>query len=494
MRSGALRYNWSGTLHAVLPALVALALCVPGITQGALATDTAWYSAIAMQAWQAAASGDPAALWTLRGVADQPYFNKPPLGFWLNGVPLLVFGPTVLASRLGSVFACVLCVMASARLGRLLAGRVVGFSTALVLALTWEFIRHSHAFSLDLWMTLFLTLAAASVAESVARDQPRRLVHAGLWIGAALMVKPLVPLIAILMFGAWILVAHRTRWLTWLPLCLAAAAAVAAPWHISMWAMHGDSFAAQYFGREIIDRAAAGPVADFNRGSGSPWYYFNVILGSYWPWLATFAFGLIAFVRREGGERLHSALCFACIWTLGWLLLLSIFPDKRPRYLLVLYPVASLFTAVLMTRLAPISVRVAWRRIGRWALPVAAVAAITISASPIRLHRPEPAQWTELFTWLREQGSPDVHAGGFAPQRSAQVFLGTGRWPTPLRATNGRTLLDPPAGSLIIYHRRDGLAPGESEIVEFSSGDLIVTRLVLPPWTPAIIADPGEGG
>ena len=123
MTAGSMSSFWARWRHALLPAAVALVLCLPGLRQGALATDTAWYTAIAWQAWSDALDGKWWALWTLRGVADQHYFNKPPLAFWLNGLPLIATGPTVAGARLGSVLACVLCVLATARLGRLLAGR-----------------------------------------------------------------------------------------------------------------------------------------------------------------------------------------------------------------------------------------------------------------------------------------------------------------------------------------------------------------------------------
>jgi 4-amino-4-deoxy-L-arabinose transferase-like glycosyltransferase len=472
--------------------MVALALCIPGLSQGALATDTAWYTAIAIQAWHGAASGDIGALWTLEGVAGQPYFNKPPLAFWLNGLPLAALGPTVLASRLGSVLACVLCVLAISRLGRLLVGRMVGLSAGLVLALTLEFIRHSHAFSLDLWMTLFVTLAGCSAAAAHAGDQPRRLAFAGIWIGLALLVKPLVPLLAFPLLAAWLPAIGRTRWLGWLAASVAVAAAVAAPWHLSMWFLHGEAFTAQYFGREIIDRAAAGPVADFNKGSASPLYYVPVLLSSYWPWLATLLLAMVALVLREGTPRTRDTLLLAAIWCLGWVALLSIFPDKRPRYLLIAYPIAALASAAMLTRLAPLPVRRFWRTTVRWVPPIAILAAIVIALAPVRLHRPESPQWAALFAWLRDQGNPPLMAGGLAPQRSAQVYLATGRWPIPTRSVSGEPLADPAAGAFVLYHRRDGLSPGPNETVVFTSDSLTVTRLDSPPWTPVPTPDPGE--
>ncbi len=492
MRIESLKHAWALHRHAIIPAIVALALCIPGITQGALATDTAWYTAISFQAFRGLFNGDFNGLWSLSGVADQPYFNKPPLAFWLNGLPLVAMGPTILASRIGSVLACILCVLAAARLGRLLVGRAVGLSAGLVLALTWEFIRHSHAFSLDLWMTLFLTLAACSVVAAHAAGSARHIAVSGIWLGLALLVKPLVPLLAVPLLGAWLCTVGRARWIGWLPVAVVVSIAVAAPWHASMWLQHGEAFTSQYFGREIIDRAAAGPVADFNKGSVSPLYYLGILFQAYWPWIVTFAFAMVAMFRREGTPHVRSALFLSLCWCAGWLLLLSIFPDKRPRYLLVTYPVAAVASAAFLCRLAPVLVRAAWLRLCRWALPLTAVLALAIAIAPVRLHRPEPSQWPALYAWLLEQGSPPVFAGGFAPQRSAQVFLGTGAWPIPTRTVGGQSLAKPLAGSLIIYHRRDGLAPGPAESIVFSAGDLSVTRLDAEVWMPILSPDTGE--
>ncbi len=492
MRSATLEHGWARSRHALIPAAVALSLCVPGLRQGALATDTAWYTAIAVQSWQNAIKDGPGSLWSLLGVAGRHYFNKPPLGFWLNGAPIALLGPSTAAARLGSVLACVLCVLAAARLGRLLGDRAVGLASGMVLALTWEFVRHSHAFSLDLWMTLFLTLAACSVASAVRSNSAARVAFAGLWIGLALMVKPLVPLLALPLLGLWLVSQGRARWLRWLLVAGLLAMFVAAPWHVSMRLQHGAEFTNQYFGREVLERAAAGPVADFNKGSESPTYYLGVLLSSYWPWLLTLAVAGVSLCLDRGRGRHRAALLLALAWSAGWLVLLSVFPDKRPRYLLVIYPVAAVASALVLVRVAPPRIRELWRVVSIWALPVCAAAAVVVSCLPVQIHRKEPPQWERLYAWIRVEGSPTIYAGGLAPQRSAQVYLATGAWPAPTRTVAGERIADPPAGAFVLYHRRDGLAPGRNETVVFSEGDLIVTRLNDGAWAPMPMSDPGE--
>ncbi len=483
--------GWSRNRHALIPGIVALCLCLPGLSQGGLATDTAWYAAIGMQSWGHALDGEPSALWTLRGIAGQPYFNKPPLAFWLNGWPLPIFGASATAARLGSVIACVLCVLATARLGRVLAGRAVGLAAGLVRALTWEFIRHSPAFALDLWLGLFVTLAAADLATLRSRLSISAAVRAGAWLGLALMVKPLVPLLVLVPFAGWFAV-HRPGALAVLPLSLFAALAVAAPWHLSMWWIHGDAFVGQYFGREVIDRAAAAAIADTNRGSDSPLYYLVVLARAYWPWLLTLILACVALARRDGSARVRSALFLSLGWCVVWLILLSAFPDKRPRYLLVLYPFASLASAAVLCRLAPLVVRYAWIALQRAALPVAAAVSLLLILLPVRFHRPTDPQWPALFAWLGEQPASPLYVGAFSPQRAAQVFLETGDWPIPTRSVTGEPVTDVPAGAMLIYHRRDGLRPGPGESVLFAERDVAVTRLERAPWSPVPSPDTGE--
>src|SRR5262245_48789089 len=148
-----------------LPAVVTLALAIPHLGQGEFSVDTGWYSAVALQAWRDGAHGHPGALWTLMGVGGQgaeggvPYFNKPPLAFWIHGLALWAMGPTLAAARLPSVLAAVLAVITSAAVARRLAGPRVGLWAGLLLATTPEFTRHARAFSLDMWLTLFMLLS-----------------------------------------------------------------------------------------------------------------------------------------------------------------------------------------------------------------------------------------------------------------------------------------------------------------------------------------------
>ncbi len=148
------------------------------------------------------------------------------------------------------------------------------------------------------------------------------------------------------------------------------------------------------------------------------------------------------------------------------------------------------------------------RRLGeRWIGVVVVGCAVVVSVLPIRVHKAEPAQWVKLFEWVRGEGERKeterrregekgkgaglVWQGAFQPLRGARLYLEFGWWPRPTRDRWGAIVARPPVGALLIYHRRDGLAPGPGEVVVFEEGDIKVTRLD-GEWSPVERADPGE--
>ncbi|MGE4196640.1 MAG: ArnT family glycosyltransferase [Phycisphaerales bacterium] len=497
--------------------VVFLALALPKIHQGEFSVDTGWYAAIAHQAWSDAASGNSSALWTLMGVGGREggvaYFNKPPLAFWIHGALLWALGPELWAARLPTVLAGAGTIVLLVHAARRACGPRVALTAGLVLATTLEFIRHAHAVSLDMWNAMFLFGALACQARSLAAGGPGdsmesvggagpararwlgSAVGAGVFVGAALMTKPLLGLVAPAMFAAAGLVQRRPRWWRAPLVCLVTSLLVAAPWHVSMIALHGEAFTTQYFGKEIAERAA-GDSDNVNRSAASAFYYVRELAASGWPWALTCLLALVALVRRQRLSRVAGLAALLTIWTLGWFVLLSAFPDKRPRYLLVLYAPAAWLSALWIVNIAPRVVRRAARRAGDVAVPAAVAAGMIIALAPITLHKPQSREWDDFFAELARHPGRPLWQGAFNGSRAARVYLVTGRWPIPTHDTSGKRLPGrppstpttpptPPAGALIAYHSRDGAGPGPNERVVFQGADLTITELQTEPWSPA---------
>lgn len=467
----------------IAPVVLTLCMTLPHLADGDwMRGDSGWYAAIGLQAWR---TGE---LWTLYADPGQPYFNKPPLVFWIVGLLMHAFGASAWTARLPSVAAAVASVVLSVAIAKRLAGRRVACAVGLVLPFTYEFFRRTREISLDMWQLGFLLGTVLLVVRGV---QSRRagpwMLAAGVPLGLALMTKPLMGLVALPLLGVWLTWIRRWRQSAWLAGTLAVSIAIAAPWHVSMMIQHDGAFSHQYFGSEIADRAIDG--AAFDGGSPDPLFYFRQLLHGYWPWLVCVVLSLVLWARHGMITRDGALERFALTWGIGWLILLTAFPDRRDRYSLVLFPALAMLSAIWLVRLAPPS----WRRVVRRACFVAAPACVVlagvVSALPVRLQsRPNP-QWPALEAWIDANGVTELWAGAFDGVRGSRVYLTQGWWPRPTYDQRGNWLANPPRGALIVYHDEIEPRPGDNEHEVLRLGDLSVTRLEGDQWRPHWPAD-----
>ncbi|MCH9057519.1 MAG: glycosyltransferase family 39 protein [Planctomycetes bacterium] len=182
--------RWARLRPWLIPAVLLLCVTLPHLGDGDWQRgDSGWYTAIGVQAWR---TGE---LWTLMGEPGQPYFNKPPLVFWITGFVAWIFGPSAWAARLPTIAAAPGCVLATVGITRVFATRRTALTVGVVLALSVEFFRRTREVSLDLWQLVFLLLALWIAAGAVKDQRWRRLALAGLPSGLALMCKPMVALL-----------------------------------------------------------------------------------------------------------------------------------------------------------------------------------------------------------------------------------------------------------------------------------------------------------
>jgi len=454
-----------------LPVVVFLSITLPFIWQGAFRVDTGWYSAIAVQAWR------DGSLWTLMGEPGQAYFNKPPLAFWIHGLVLHVFGVGLVQARLPTVLADGVCIVLTARIGRVLAGARAGVASALVLATTYEFFRRTHEVSLDMWQSAFMLGAVWLTAEGAQRSRRWLLVVAGIPIGLALMTKPLVALAAFPILSVWLAWTGRLRLLPWLGASAGVALLIAAPWHVSMIVLHGEAFTGQYLGEQIADRSA-GNLDEQTGGRVPPWFYADRLVRGYWPWLIVLALALIQWMRHGLGKSTPLSITgrlerLGLVWFVAWFVIITVFPDRRDRYALPIYPGLAMIVGLwLASRSDPR--QDAFLR--RWVAPMSAAGAVLISLLPIRMHGKANPQWPALFEWLRAQGEPVVWQGGLSANKGARLYLEFGYWPITTQDQYGSIVAQPPVGALILHHLDEKTAISGEEDVLFESGKLVVSK------------------
>ena len=431
----------------MLPVLLLLAVTLPHLEQGDFRVETAHYAAIGLQAWQ-----NPALFWTPHEHPAVCYFNKPPLVLWIHGLSLHLFGVTLAAVRLPSILAAIGCVLCTIGITRHFSGRIFALTTGCVMALTYEFFRRSREICLDMWLLMFM-LAATWIWLTAARSKPRHFSWlAGIPLGLALMCKPLMALMLVPILFVWLFLERRdslpsscvenpVRPYTSILALTITALVIALPWHVSMIHLYGDSFLRQYFGQEVVARLQG------HRNREPIWYYLVEIGRSYWPWMIALFAGFFRWWKGGVSKHHRHLLLLASAWAGIWAIALTLFPDKRPRYELPLYPMMAIFAAYGIATWS-------WRPLRRWyrhglistALLIVVVS-VTIQLLPIRFQAPPEKDLTALVDWARIQQPAQVFSAAMTAIDESTIFLKAGYWPTPLRLVSKP--LKP--GSLVIF-------------------------------------------
>ncbi len=233
---------------------------------------------------QMAVSGD----WVVPAIDGLPYFDKPPLPYWIGGLLLRLAPQQVWLPRLGTAFSGCIGVIATLALcrfgspdGASRRGLFRAVSAAAILALMPVYIVLARVAIHDIYLTASTTVALACVVLlSQARNPSRRRqVLSGVLVGSALgvglLAKGLLSLalpgaiagLFLLLAGA---AARRSlggrRFL--LPLLLALLL-VALPWHLAAWHSQGAAFLEGYLGRTHLNRFTS--ALD---GHAGPWFYY----------------------------------------------------------------------------------------------------------------------------------------------------------------------------------------------------------------------------
>jgi 4-amino-4-deoxy-L-arabinose transferase-like glycosyltransferase len=239
-------------------------------------------------AWEMLHSHD----WLVPHLNTLPYFDKPPLYYWLGAAAMAVFGVTEFAVRMPSALGALAATFAVHALARRWAGEGVARWSLVVLALQPLLFLGAEFANMDTLVAGCITASIASFAHAAlnAWDRPDGPRHApALAIGYAaaalgVLAKGLIgAVLPALVIMAW-LMAHR-RWrvlrsLVWLPgLCLFML--IALPWFIAMqWRFPG--YAHYFFVVQHVQRFA---TSGFNNMQPI-WFYPAVLVGFAAPWIA----------------------------------------------------------------------------------------------------------------------------------------------------------------------------------------------------------------
>ena len=378
-----------------------------GLTStGMLGPDEPRYASIGREM---ARSGD----WITPRLWGEPWFEKPPLLYWMTALGFRLGLDENLAPRLpvaltsvGFLFFFCWCLRGQFGL------RAALYSTV-ILGTSAGWLAFSYVGATDLPMSATFSAAMLLAIRCSTEGRKLCLIVAGALLGLAVLAKGLVPLVlaAPLVCLSWMRCRGIVRFGAFV-----AFLAVAVPWYLICFQRNGMVFIKTFFWEHHFGRFASEALQHVQPA----WFYLPVLAAGLFP----FTPALILLFRRSLCSDRRRVLL---LWWLVWgMVFFSASTNKLPGYILPLLPPA----AALM------GVSLAEARHARWIL--AAVAAMLAGVGPLGKLLPQalasglsrsalpafqfwwllPIALTALVWWLEKSARRDAAvfaiAAGFA--------------------------------------------------------------------------------
>ena len=328
------------------------------------------------------------------------YFEKPPLQYWATAAAYRVFGENEWTARLWPGLAGALTVLVVWRFGRRLFGAEAGASAGLVaISMLW-IAANAHINTLDMGLTLFLTVGLAGFLwaqrdDASAAEQREGMAMA--WSGAALAMlsKGLIGLV--LPGGAMAIYLMLTRdWRRLGRLHLIGGAllllAIAAPWFIAVSVVNPE-FPDFFFIREHFQRY----LTTVHRRSEPWWYFLPFLVAGTLPWTVLAVQSVIGAVRADPPGKVFKPRAFLLAWCVFVMLFFSTSHSKLPSYILPVFPALAWLMGDRLVRLAPKSL--AWHAIPLIPLAVAAFV-VALHTDRFASDRTPAALYAAFAPWI----------------------------------------------------------------------------------------------
>lgn len=291
---------------------------------GLLGPDEPRYAAIGREM---ARTGD----WITPRLWGEPWFEKPPLLYWMVAVAVKFGFGQDLAPRLPVALLSVGFLLFYWRMLHQQMGDPAASYATLILGTSAGWVAYSRVAVTDLPMAAAFGAALLLACDWLRSADLRRLFWAGLCLGLAILAKGFVPVVLSLPL-LWL---GRRHWRQLWRLALGAVL-VAGPWYALVGLRHGRVFFEDFILKHHLERFASESLQHVQPF----WYYAPVLLAGLVPWTP-----LLALVRApEAG----SVRAFYLWWAAFGLLFFSLSVNKLPGYLLPLLPaVCALLGATL---------------------------------------------------------------------------------------------------------------------------------------------------
>jgi 4-amino-4-deoxy-L-arabinose transferase-like glycosyltransferase len=275
-----------------------------------------------------------------------PYFETPPLLYWLLSASFGAAGVTPLAARIWSALGAVGCAALTARLGVLLGGPRLGLLAGLIVAANLGMFVHGRMVSPEVPFTFCVTLAWTGFALAYLGDRRRGLAIFYVGLGLVALVKGLLAALGPVLVVAVFFWLTRERplspWWPWWGVLLAAV--VALPWYMVM-----ETKSPGFLGYTLLDSNLYGiarqrTVPDENVPLGSLEFLVVTFLALL-PWSLALPWAFTRAFRHQWESATARLWLVLGLWSAAVLAVFVLLPQRLPHSALPAFPALALLVA-----------------------------------------------------------------------------------------------------------------------------------------------------
>ena len=288
------------------------------------------------------ATGD----WISPRVNRVPYFDKPPLLYWLMALGFSTAGPSPFAARFWSALAAVGAAVVTARVGTLLGGPRLGLLAGLMTAANLGMFLFGRIVKPDLVFILCLILAFAGFVWAYRGAGRWALVLFYAALGLATMAKDVLgalgPLAVVALFLALTRERPLARWFPWWGVLVAAG--IALPWYLAVEAGHRGFLWYTIVDNHLLNftRQRVFPDEDVPLGALE---FLAVTIMACLPWALAVPWGVARALRRPAQTVIDRLWLLFALWGLAVVGFFTLSPFKLPHYALPAFPALALLAA-----------------------------------------------------------------------------------------------------------------------------------------------------
>jgi 4-amino-4-deoxy-L-arabinose transferase-like glycosyltransferase len=281
-----------------------------------------------------------------------PFYEKPPLIYWITSVFYMLFGRNELTTRLPSAIASVGVIAMLYIFGSRYFGEKKGWLAACIYALSPMILGTARQLTTDATLTFCNTAALLCFFIGYNSNSKQYLWRIGFWTACALGVLAkgapgvffpvIIPILYLLHQNQYKLFPtikemHLSKQIPGILIFLL----IALPWHIAALKMGGHDFFQMYIIKQHLERFQGGDHAH-----DAPFFFYvpGLLLG-FLPWSLFLLPAYFERVKQQNEDETAGLKAYLRIWAAVVFLLFSFSGSKLISYILPLYPAAALLTA-----------------------------------------------------------------------------------------------------------------------------------------------------